>query len=138
MTKTSLVIFMATIMVVGVLGTNFVPDVDALKSKNSASTNTNICGLMLCSDYPGGKTAYQENWSDAFMSSTNVTVNDHSDDYDTSNIVPSSHNVDEEFPAQLDVFIHKFELDKISAEDALDGIKEIHVMHTKMRGITLR
>ena len=121
MTKISLVIFMAAIMVVGVLEMGFVPDVDALKSKNSASSSADICGLMLCSDYPGGKTAYHESWSNAFRSTTNVSVNDDSDDHGTSNIVPSSHNVDEGFPAQLDVFIHKFELDKISAEEAIDG-----------------
>ena len=136
MTKTSLVIFMAAIMVVGVLGTSFVPDVDALKSKNSASSNTDICGLMLCSDYPGGKITYHENWSSAFMSSTNVSVNDdHSDVHDTINIVPSSHNADEEFPAQLDVFIHKFELDKISADEALVEIEKVHIAYVNA-GIT--
>ena len=38
----------------------------------------------------------------------------------------SAHNVDEEYPAQLDVFIHKFELDKMSAKEALEGIIETH------------
>ena len=112
-------------MVVGGLGTSNIPDVDALKSKNSASTTTDICGLMLCSDYPGGKTTYQENWSDEYRDFTNVSANDHFDDHDASDIVPSAHNVNEEFPAQLDVFIHKFELYQISAEETLDGIKEV-------------
>ena len=130
MKKISLVIFMAAIMVVGVLGTNYVLDADALKSKNDASLSTDICGLMLCSDYPGGKAAYQDIWSTAFRSYTSVPVSDHSNDHSeessTSKIVPSSHNTDQEFPAQLDVFIHKFELDKISADEALEGITEAH------------
>ena len=124
---------MAAIMVVGVLGTSFVPDADALKSKNGASSNTDVCGLMLCSDYPGGKTAYYENWSNEYRGFTNVSVNEHFDDHDTSENIPFAHNVDEEFPAQLDEVIHKFELDKISAEQALDGIKEVYDEYVNAR-----
>ena len=137
MTKTSLVIFMMAIMVVGVLGTSFVPDVDALKSKNSASSSTDICGLMLCSDYPGGKAAYQDSWVAAFRSSTNIPESVHSDDHSkkhsTTKIIVPSHNAVQEFPAQLDAFIHKFELDKISADEALDGIKEVHLAYVNAR-----
>ena len=137
MTKTSLVIVMATIMVVGVLGTNFVSDADALKSKNGASRSTDICGLVLCSDYPDGKEAFDANWSNGFLSSPrteiNVNSNDHYDSHSTSKFVPSSHNADQEFPAQLDAFIHKFELDKISADEALDGMKEVHDAYVKAR-----
>ncbi len=50
---------------------------------------------------------------------------DHSD-HKAGKIVPTARTADSEYPAQLDVFIHKFELDKISAEEALDGIKEVH------------
>nr|MCH9659017.1 hypothetical protein [archaeon] len=133
MTKINLVIIMAAIMVVGVLGISFVSDAEALKSKNSASSGTDICGLMLCSDYPGGKTAYQNIWFTAFRSSIIVPVNDHSDKYGTSKIMPSSHNADQEFSAQLDAFIHKFELDKISADEALDGINETHMAYVDAR-----
>ena len=35
-------------------------------------------------------------------------------------------NVNPEYQAALDEVIHKFELDKISADEALDGIKEAH------------
>ena len=35
-------------------------------------------------------------------------------------------NVNPEYQAALDEVIHKFELDKISAEEALDGIEEVH------------
>ncbi len=130
MKKISLIIFIAAIMVVGVLGTNYVSDADVIKSKNDASLSTDICGLMLCSDYPGGKAVYQDIWSTAFRSYTSVPVSDHSNDHSeessTSKIVPSSHNADQEFSAQLDVFIHKFELDKISADEALEGITEAH------------
>ena len=45
----------------------------------------------------------------------------------------SAHNADKEFPAKLDVFIHKFELDKMSAEDALEGIKETYQQYTSAR-----
>ena len=130
MTKISLVIFIATIMVVGVLGTNYVSDADALKSKNGTSGSTDICRLILCSDYPGGKAAYQDSWSTAFRSSTSVPINDHPDNHSEghsmSKITPSSHNVDQEFPAQLDVLIHKFELDKISSNEAMNGLTGVY------------
>ncbi len=136
MTNTSLVIVMATIMVVGLFGTNFVSDADALKSKNGASKNTDICGLILCSDYHGGKEIFEAEWSKAFVSYTRTVTstdsNDHFDSHIKSKVVPSSHNVDQEFPAQLDTFIHKFELDKISADQALDEIKEIHDAYVKV------
>jgi hypothetical protein len=61
MTNTSLVIVMATIMVVGVLGTNLISDADTLKSKNGASKSTDICGVEVCSDYHGGKEAFDAN-----------------------------------------------------------------------------
>ncbi len=137
MTNTGLVIVMATIMVVGVLGTNLVSDADALKSKNGASKATDICGVELCSDYQGGKEAFDANWSYGFLSNpravANVDSNDHSDSHNTINIVPSLHNANKEFPAQLDAFIHKFELDKISADEALGEIKEIHDAYVKAR-----
>ncbi len=78
---------MAVILVVGVFGTNFVSDAGALKSKNGASGSTDICGLTLCSDYPGGKAAYQDSWSTAFRSSTSVPMNDHSEEHSTSKSV---------------------------------------------------
>ena len=136
MTKTSLVIFIATIMVVGVLGTNFVPDADALKSKGTEisqyGSNTNICGLMLCSDYLGGKSAYEENWVSTFRSTSdaNQLV-----EPETKHIVVSAHNTDEEFSTQLDEVIHKFELDKISADEALVSIIDVYNQF-KNAGIT--
>lgn len=133
MRKTSLVIFMAAITTVGILGTSFTPDAEALKGKgvgvSQFGSSTDICGLVLCSEYPGGKEAYQTNWVISFRSSyvsADMDSDDHSDTNDASSIVPSVENVDEEFPAQLDEVIHKFELDKISAEDAIDGIRQVH------------
>ncbi|NND87533.1 MAG: hypothetical protein HKM23_09505, partial [Nitrosopumilus sp.] len=130
MIKKSLVIFIAAIMVVGVIGTSFVPDADALKSKNSASSNVDICGLMLCSEYPGGKTAYQAEWVSMFRSSESVTQQVVEETMDKHHAPVSAHNVDEEFPEKLDVFIHKFELDKITADEAIDGIKETYHQYT--------
>ena len=130
MTKTSLVVFITAIMVVGVLGTNIVPDAEALKGKgvgvSQYGSSTDVCGLMLCSDYPGGKSAYQEMWTSPFLGEDTVSNISQEDKYETKYVLVSAHNADEEFPAQLDVFIHKFELDKISAEEAIDGIKEVH------------
>ena len=129
MTKTSLVIFMAAIMVLGVVGTGFLPDAEALKAKNTGSSNTDICGLSLCSEYPGGKAAYESEWVSMYkplVSSSTVAV-------EAKQVNVSSHNPDKEFPAQLDVFIHKFELDKISADEALEGIKEIYQQYTSAR-----
>ena len=66
MTKTSLVIFMAAIMIVGIVGTGMIPNAEALKSKGTGTSqygsSTDICGLVSCSEYPGGKEAYKANW----------------------------------------------------------------------------
>ena len=136
---------MAIIMVVGVLGTSVVPDAEAKKGKGVSTSQygstTGICGLVLCSDYPGGKEAYQANWSNAFTSSPRTSIitdsadhsEKHSDDHSASKIVSSAHNADEEYPALLDVFIHKFELDKISADEALDGIKEVRMAYVNAK-----
>ena len=44
------------------LGTNYFADVEALKGEGVGSSkygsSTNVCGLQLCSDYPGGKAAW--------------------------------------------------------------------------------
>ena len=44
------------------LGTNYFADVEALKGEGVGSSkygsSTNVCGLQLCSEYPGGKTAW--------------------------------------------------------------------------------
>ena len=145
MTNTSLVIVIATIMIVGVLGTSMISDAEAIKGKGVGTSqygsSTGICGLVLCTDYPGGKEGYQANWSKAFVSSTRTSVivdtvdhsEKHSDDHSASKIVPSAHNADQEFPAQLDAFIHKFELDKISADEALEGITEVYDAYVKTR-----
>ena len=130
MTKTSLVVFIAAIMVVGVLGTSIIPNAEALKGKgvgvSQYGSSTDVCGLVLCSEYPGGKEAYQEMWVLPFLGKNTVSSVSQQDESETKHISVSVHNADEEFPAQLDIFIHKFELDKISAEEALDGINEIH------------
>ncbi len=52
---------------------------------------------------------------------TQQIVDEAKDDHHT---LVFSHNTDDEFSVKLDEIIHKFELDKISAEQALDGIKE--------------
>ena len=45
------------------LGTDYFSDVDALKSKGTGTSqygsSTNICGLDFCSNYPGGKAAWE-------------------------------------------------------------------------------
>ncbi len=128
MTNTSLVVFMAAIIVVGVLGTSFVQDAEALKSKNTASGSTDICGLSLCSEYPGGKAAYEAEWVSMYITSIPTTeIADTTYAINEVKAPVSAHNADKEYPAKLDVFIHKFELDKISDDEALDGIKETHM-----------
>ena len=131
MIKTSLVMFMAAIMVVGVVGTNFVPDAEALKGKGVAISQygsaTDICGLVLCSDYPGGKDAYKANWTSAFTNQSGEQTSSPQMMSESEKMIHvSAYNVDEEYPAQLDAFIHKFELDKISADEAMDGINKVH------------
>ena len=121
---------MAAIMVIGMIGSNVVPNAEALKGKgvgiSQYGSNTNICGLVLCSEYSGGKEAYEENWTSSFRSQNTVPHVVTQDKSETKHVPVSTHNADEEFPTQLDVFIHKFELDKITADEALDGIKEVH------------
>ena len=113
-----------------------IPTAEALKGKGVSMGKTGsasgICGLMLCSEYPGGKAAYQADWVSAYMSQETTTEDDHHED---SSIVVSSLNADEEFPEQLDVVIHKFELGKISADEALEGIQEVHHQY-ESAGIT--
>ena len=137
MTKLSLVIFIAAIMVVGVIGTSSIQNAEALKGKGVGSSqygsSTDICGLVHCSEYPGGKEAYKENWSSSYRNQDTVSTVVQQETKENFTISVSVHNVDEEFPAQLDVFIHKFELDKISAEEALDGIKEVHNAYVDAR-----
>ena len=139
MTRTNLVMIMTAIMMTGVAGISFdvLPVADAAKGKGvpllGVGSNSGICGLMLCSDYPGGKEAYQMQWSSQFITPKGVISESHQDKSEAKSISVSAHNVGEEYPAQLDVFIHKFEMGKISAEDALDGIKEIHSAYVNAR-----
>ena len=69
---------MAIIMVVGVLGTSVVSEAEAKKGKGVSTSqygsSTGICGLVLCSDYPGGKEAYQADWSKAFVSIPRTSI----------------------------------------------------------------
>ena len=68
---------MAVIMVVGLFGTSFVPNAVSIKGKgvgiSQYGSDTDICGLMSCSDYPGGKDAYKANWVSMFRSTGPVT-----------------------------------------------------------------
>jgi len=45
------------------LGTDYLTDAGAVKSKGTGiaqyGSSTNICGLDLCSNYPGGRTAWE-------------------------------------------------------------------------------
>ena len=137
MTKTSLVIFMIAIMVVGVLGTSLTPNAEALKGKgvgvSQYGSSTDICGLVLCSEYPGGKAAYQEMWTSSFIDKSIVSNVSQQNKHETNHVSVFAYNVDEEYPAQLDVSIHKFELDKISAEEAIMEIKEVHDAYVNER-----
>ena len=120
----NLIIAIAAIAVFGVSGGSIVQQADA----------TDICGLMFCADYPGGKEAFQTNWYNEYRGITSQVNHDSDSKSDhMKSVVPSSHNADEEFPAKLDVFIHKFELDKISANEALEGIKEVHKSYENAR-----
>ena len=137
MRKLSLVVFMAAIMVVGVIGTSSIQNAEALKGKgvgiSQYGSSTDICGLVQCSEYPGGKEAYKENWSSSYRNQNTVSTVVQQETKENSSISVSVHNADEEYPAQLDIFIHKFELDKISAEEAIDGIKEVHEAYVDAR-----
>ena len=117
--------------IVGVLGISFVSDAEALKGKgvgiSQYGSATDVCGLVLCSDYPGGKEAYRENWSSSFANQVSESAPSQQIVSEPAKMIRvSAYNVDEEYPAQLDTFIHKFELDKISSEEAIVGIKEVH------------
>ncbi len=141
----NLTVFMTAVLMVGIVGLsgNIIPEAEAVKGKGVPLSGTDpasqICGLAMCSEYPGGKEAYQANWFKAYLKAPSVLVgstpmhsDDHSD-YKTGKIMPTARTADSEYPAQLDVFIHKFELDKISAEEALNGIKEVHAAYVDAR-----
>jgi len=138
---TYLTVFMTAVLMVGAVGLsgNMIPEAEAIKGKGIPSLGTGsaspICGLAMCSEYPGGKEAYQANWFKAYLRSSSVPSNTqmYSDGDSKGKNVPSARTVGSEYPAQLDVFIHKFELDKISAEEALDRIKEVHTAYVDAR-----
>ena len=145
----NLTVFMTTVLMVGVVGLsgNMIPEAEAIKSKGTPLLGTGsasqICGLVMCSEYPGGKEAYQANWFKSYLRAPTVSVDStpmHSDDHTKDHsdhskgkIMTSARTADSEYPAQLDVFIHKFEMDKISADEALDGIQEIHSAYVDAR-----
>jgi len=125
MTRLNLAVIITAILMTGAagLGNDQIPNAEAqsrgvyLASGGSAS---NVCGLMLCSEYPGGKAAYQANWASQFGYYEASGA-------DRPGAAPvSSHNADKEFPAKLDVFIHKFELGKITVGDALESIGDVY------------
>ena len=74
MTNTSLVVFMTAIMIAGVVGlsTDVIPNAEALKAKGTSWGNTDICGLSLCSEYPGGKAAYEAEWVSMYRTTPSV------------------------------------------------------------------
>ena len=104
------------------------PNAEAIKGSgvylSATGSSSGVCGLMLCSEYPGGKSAYEQSWYLAFLNPASTAETSHSGMHDSASV--SSHNADREFPAKLDVFIHKFELGKITAMDALEHIDRIH------------
>ena len=122
MARTVLAIVTA-IMAVGVLGTGLVSGAEALKARGVGvaqyGSGTNICGLMFCSDYPGGKEAYREEWVLQFLGKS--AAHGPQDTHHASHVPVYAHH-DGGFPARLDVVIHEFELGKISAGDAMEGI----------------
>ena len=66
--KTNLVIFMAAILFTGAVGLSAgISTAEAVKAQGSGPSS-DICGLVLCSEYPGGKEAYEANWVSAYIS----------------------------------------------------------------------
>jgi len=58
---TYLTVFMTAVLMVGAVGLsgNMIPEAEAIKGKGIPSLGTGsaspICGLAMCSEYPGGK-----------------------------------------------------------------------------------
>ena len=121
---------MTVILFTGVGLSADIPTAEALKGKGVGLAKTGsasgICGLVLCSEYPGGKTAYDEDWVLAYMTEVQDSSNKHDIEHEERPIMAHAANVDQVFPAQLDHFIHKFELGKISTEEALEGIYKVY------------
>ena len=65
------------------LGTDYFSDADALKSKGNSiaqyGSSTNICGLDLCSNYPGGRAAWEEDQASGNTPVAPVKENKHMD-----------------------------------------------------------
>ena len=160
---TAVVVAVMIVAATGVLGAGFILDANALKSKGTYSSqfgsSTNVCGLVLCADYPGGKEEYLLTWFEQFSVVRDVTTtttvipkmtptvipkmtpmanpNEHTGDLKgvTRVIVPSADNVNEEFPAHLDAVISMFKAGMNSDEMTLDDIKRIHAVYAQA-GVT--
>ena len=160
---TAVVVAVMIVAATGVLGAGFILDANALKSKGTYSSqfgsSTNVCGLVLCADYPGGKEEYLLTWFEQFSVVRDVTTtttvipkmtptvipkmtpmanpNEHTGDLKgvTGVIVPSADNVNDEFPAHLDAVISMFKAGMNSDEMTLDDIKRIHAVYAQA-GVT--
>lgn len=84
--------------------------------------SSDICGLMLCSEYPGGRDAYDANWFLTFLGDDEASSDR---DFDRNHRIMDtvSDNSDQAFVEKLDVYIHKFELGKITVQETMMGIK---------------
>ena len=115
------------------LSTEIIPAIEAKKGAgvylSSSGHSSGVCGLVLCSEYPGGRSAYEAIWTVEHLYRDDPVVQPHEDDHKEQRHAPAMSYDDAEFQTQLDVFIHKFELGKMSAEDALTRITETHTRY---------
>ena len=115
------------------LSTEITPAVEAKKGAgvylSSSGYSSGVCGLVLCSEYPGGRSAYEASWTVEHLYRDDPAVQPREDDHEEQRRAPAMPYDDTEFQTQLDVFIHKFELGKMSAEDALTRITETHTLY---------
>ena len=92
-------LFFIVILFSGTVAPYMLIDADALKSKGTSlpqyGSSTNICGLELCSDYPGGRAAFTQYMAN-FLNPTSMIVPDrglHQDNTLENNIDSSSLDI---------------------------------------------
>lgn len=97
----------------------------AVPYSDAARGAPEICGLEFCSDYPGGKGAYVQDWLYAFLGQQ--TAETHARTPGQQGGLAGSHGeAASELPARLDEHIHRFELGEMTAHDAIREIEAIY------------
>jgi DNA-binding LytR/AlgR family response regulator len=122
-------IFMAMLIAIGIasISTNSIMDAEAnssLKSyiKNSLSP---VCGLELCSEYPGGRDAFKKYGLVSFLGTVKLDEKNVIEKKD-SDYVNDDNKLNTMFAAQASTSLQKWKLEQISPDTAIQQIDDLH------------